>query len=288
MLLPGAGDQELMGLWVAIKTDQRVFFHQPVQSSRKLVFVGAGARFDGKGNCRFGQHRGLKEDLMGLVAQRVSGECVLELVNRTDVPGMQLRDRHRHLAFHHCQMAESLHRVAVIVLYRRVVAHYTGENLEERYMPRKRVGDRFKNIQRKRLVIGHWTSDHFCPFAVPRCRLMTIAARNRANNGMDRRGSRGYRSALNRGRRKHPQEFQQLIGCDIGQSRSEQHRKDPVLPYRLVQGGNQMFFRNGALGEILLHQLIFAFRDQFHQRLMCRFRRLQQLRRNLASLPFAI
>ena len=91
MLLPGAGDQELMGLRVAIEANQRVFFHQPVQSGGQLVFIGAGARLDRKGDRRLGQYRRLIENRLRLVSQRVSGEGVLQLGDRANVARMQFR-----------------------------------------------------------------------------------------------------------------------------------------------------------------------------------------------------
>ena len=49
-----------------------------------------------------------------------------------------------------------------------------------------------------------------------------------------------------------------------------------------MQRGNQVVFGDGALLEVLLHQLVFALGHQFHQRLMPRLRIRGQARRNLA------
>ena len=39
--LAGAGDEELVGLRVAVEADEQIFFHELVDGGRELVLVGA-------------------------------------------------------------------------------------------------------------------------------------------------------------------------------------------------------------------------------------------------------
>ena len=50
-----AGDEELVGLRVAVEADEQVFFHELVDGGRELVFVGAGFGLDGVGHGGLGR-----------------------------------------------------------------------------------------------------------------------------------------------------------------------------------------------------------------------------------------
>ena len=59
-----------------------------------------------------------------------------------------------------------------------------------------------------------------------------------------------------------------MVGGHVRQPAREQHREDAVFANRLVQRGDQVLLGNRALGEVLLHQLVFALGHQLHQRLV--------------------
>src|SRR5260370_29234073 len=50
VLLPGARNQEFLGLGIAEKSQHGVFFHQLVNARPQLVFIGAAFGLDSKGN----------------------------------------------------------------------------------------------------------------------------------------------------------------------------------------------------------------------------------------------
>ena len=99
----------------------------------------------------------------------------------------------------------------------------------------------------------------------------------------------GNRRALHRRRRIHLDEVEQMIGRPYSLCAArKQHREDAVLANRLMQRGNQMLLGNRALGEVLLHQLVFALGHQLHQRLMRALAAAVKRCRNLADLAAAI
>ena len=51
---------------------------------------------------------------------------------------------------------------------------------------------------------------------------------------------------------------------------AEEHGEDAIFADRFVQRGDQVLFGNGALLEVLFHQLVFAFGDELHQRFVAR------------------
>ena len=103
---------------------------------------------------------------------------------------------------------------------------------------------------------------------LPRCyrwkRTQLPLRRHRLQRGSVHR----KRRTLHWRRRIHLDEIEQMIGGHIGRAARKQHREDAVFADRFVQGGDQVLFGNGALGEKLLHQLVFAFGDQLHQGFM--------------------
>ena len=103
---------------------------------------------------------------------------------------------------------------------------------------------------------GWWTPDFESPestaaaVAATACSAAVLTAIGRALNG---RGSIDL------------EEVEQMIGGDVGQAAGEQHREDAVFANGFVERGDQVLLGNGALGEVLFHELVFAFGDQFHQ-----------------------
>ena len=93
-------------------------------------------------------------------------------------------------------------------------------------------------------------------------------------------------SVFGASRRVIDQEVHELVDADVSQPRSKQHRENLVFADRVMQRGNEMFFRNGAFFEELLHQLVVALGDQFHQLLVRFLGGRRQIGRDLAFFPF--
>ena len=59
-----------------------------------------------------------------------------------------------------------------------------------------------------------------------------------------------------------------MVEGHVGQAAGEQDREDAVFADGFVQRGDEVLFGDGALLEVLFHQLVFAFGDQLDQRFM--------------------
>ena len=115
-----AGEQQLVGLRIALVLDGAVFFLEAMHRRADLVFVAAALRLD-----RVRQHRLGKRDLRegdagGLVGERVVGLGVLQLGDRAEVAGLDLRHVGGRLALQRDQVAEPLLRALRGVVHRRV------------------------------------------------------------------------------------------------------------------------------------------------------------------------
>src|SRR5215831_19911953 len=62
--------------------------------------------------------------------------------------------------------------------------------------------------------------------------------------------------------------IQQVVSADVAQPGGKQHRENSVFLDGFMQGGNQVFFSDGAFIKELFHQLVFAFSDDLHQLFM--------------------
>ena len=91
VLLPGAGDQEFLGLRIAEEAQHGIFFHELVDPGPELVFVGAALGFDREGDRGLGQRDPRILNGCILVAQRVAGERVAEFGNGADVARRAVR-----------------------------------------------------------------------------------------------------------------------------------------------------------------------------------------------------
>ena len=61
-----------------------------------------------------------------------------------------------------------------------------------------------------------------------------------------------------------------MIEGHVGEAAGKKHGKDAVLANRLVERGDQVVFGDGALLEIFLHQLVFAFGDELDESFVAR------------------
>ena len=112
--------QQLLGLRIAAVADRRVFFLEAVHRRADLVFVAAALRLDGVGEHRLGKLERRERDRIGLVAERVVGERVLQLGDGAEIAGLDLRDGRLRLALQQLEMAEPLRRVLGLVVDGRI------------------------------------------------------------------------------------------------------------------------------------------------------------------------
>ena len=111
VLLAGSGDQEFLGLRIAIEAQGKIFFQQFVQRVAHAVFVVAALRFDREGDGGLGQFDRRESDRRGLVGQRVAGERVRSLATAPMSPGMQFVDRQDRLAERDADMGQAFRGV---------------------------------------------------------------------------------------------------------------------------------------------------------------------------------
>src|SRR5260370_37887087 len=83
-----------------------------------------------------------------LVAERISGQSVLELGHRSNISGMQLRDWNRRLPLHAGDVGEFFLRSAAEVLQRGFILKHARKDFEIRNSPGKRVRHRLEHIER--------------------------------------------------------------------------------------------------------------------------------------------
>ena len=150
MLLPCAGDQELLSLRIAEEAQHGVFFHQLVDTGTQFVFVGTGLGLNGKCDRRFRQPDFGILDGRRLIAQSVSGQSVFQFRDRANITGVQLGDRQSSFSLHDGNVRQLLLRIASEILQRNVVLQHAGKNLEIRNAPGKWIRNSFEDIQ------GHW------------------------------------------------------------------------------------------------------------------------------------
>ena len=56
-----------------------------------------------------------------------------------------------------------------------------------------------------------------------------------------------------------------MVEGHVGEAAGEEDREDAVFANGFVQGGDEVLFGDGALLEVLLHEFIFAFGDEFDE-----------------------
>ena len=79
-----------------------------------------------------------------------------------------------------------------------------------------------------------------------------------------------------------------MVGGDVGDAAGEQDGEDAVFANGFVERGDEVLLGDGALGEVLFHQLVFAFGDQFDQRFVGGLGRLGEAGGNFGDLAAAV
>ena len=95
-----------------------------------------------------------------------------------------------------------------------------------------------------------------------------LAASGSSAVGFDGGIADGDGRALDRRGSVDLDEVEQVIEGHVGQAAGKEDREDAVFADGLMQRGDEVLLGDGALLEVLLHQLVFAFGDQLDQRLV--------------------
>ncbi len=209
-----------------------------------LVFIGAGFRFDGKGNGRFGELRGGIVNGRGFVAESFACRGFLQLGDSANISGMKLADFGELLALNDLDMLETFRKVAIVIDKRGVIFQYAAFYLEVVYAAGERIGKRFENKEGKRLAVIVLALD-----------AVTFAAGIfEADLGV-----------LIRVRENVSKKSEQAGGADIVQRGSHQHGKDFFSDDGFADGGDEIVDGNGAFAEKLFHHFVVAFGDHFNK-----------------------
>src|ERR1051326_1647124 len=128
------------------------------------------------------------------------------------------------------------------ILQRSIVLYNPGENLE--------IAD-----PAGEWVIGGLEDVDGCGFRIGNSPLRCIPVSGRVRSRLDRLVFRGCRTELQN-------KIQQAIGSDVAQSGIDQNGKELAFSNRIVQGGDQVPFRDGSLIEEFLQQLVLSFRSE--------------------------
>ena len=140
-----AGDEELVGLRIAVEANEQVFFHELVDGGRELVLVGAALGLDGVGHGGLGGLGHIHLEVAALCTERVAGERVAELAHCAEIAGVQLGDFNGLAALHDAQVREFFLAAARVVLKRGVVLDDAADDLEERDAAGERIGHGFED-----------------------------------------------------------------------------------------------------------------------------------------------
>ena len=131
--LPLSADLKLLGHFVALELDGRIFFDDASDRAGEFVFIAARFRFDGECDRRLRIVDVRNDDGVILRGDRVTRVHVLELRHRSDVSGAQLRDRHLLFSLQQLKFADALFVIARRVPVRRVRFERSGVDAEQRY-----------------------------------------------------------------------------------------------------------------------------------------------------------
>ena len=140
-----AGDEELVGLRIAVEADEQVFFHELVDGGRELVFVGARLWLDGVGHGGLGRRGHVDLEVGAFLAERVAGERVAELAHCAEIAGVKLGDFNGLAALHDAQVRELFLAAARVVLKRGVVLDYAADDFEKGDAAGEGIGHGFED-----------------------------------------------------------------------------------------------------------------------------------------------
>ena len=202
VLLSVAGEQKLFGLRIAVEVERGIFLEDSMYRRAEAVFIVASLRFNRVGDSGYRHHRFRIGDRMGLVAERVARQGILELGDGGQITGVDRSDGLEFLAKDEADARETLGRSAVVVVHIVVVPQNAGNDFEITDSPGEGVRNGLVYEHRLRFTIGNR----------PACIPFSLAY-------AARRGSR----------REGSQEIEHRVGSDVVNRRGADDREDLLL-----------------------------------------------------------
>src|SRR6185437_8609919 len=95
-------------------------------------------------------------DFRSLNPDRVTGVSLAELGDGADVAGMELGNLNGFAALHNAEMGEFFGTAAGVIFKSRVIADDAADDFEEAYAAGERIGHRFEDEYRRRLLVVHF------------------------------------------------------------------------------------------------------------------------------------
>ena len=141
MLLAGAGEQELLRLWVARETQRGILFHDFMNGDADFVLIGAGFRLDGKRDGRLRELRVRIENSGGFVAEGFAGSGFFQLGDGANVTGVEFADLGELFALHDLDVLKTLGKIAVVVEQGRIVFQNAAFHFEIVDAAGERIGE---------------------------------------------------------------------------------------------------------------------------------------------------
>ncbi len=166
---------------------------------------------------------------------------------------MEFRNFDGLAALHHGQMREALLVAAGVVFDGGIVFDNAADDFEEADAAGEGVGHGLEDHQRERLAVGDFAVGHGSGVGA---------------GGVDGWGADGDGSALNGRGDVGLDEVEQVVEGHVAEAAAEEHGEDAVFADGLMQRGDQVLPGERAGVEVLLHQLVFAFRYELDQRLV--------------------
>ena len=157
--LAGAGEEEVVGLGVAVEAELEIFFHELVEGGGELVFVGAGFGLDGVGHGGLGRGDGVDAEVVAADAEGVAGLRDAELGDDTEVAGMELGDFDELAALHDADVGEALGLGAGVVFERGFVADAAADDFEEGDAAGEGVDEGFVDVEGGGFGVGEGAED---------------------------------------------------------------------------------------------------------------------------------
>ncbi len=151
VLLAAAGEQEFLGLRIAIEAQRLIFFQDALDGVAQAVFILAALGRNGKRDGRLRQmHRVISDDGR-LVAERVAGDGLFELRDGADIAGLEFGNGLNSLALQRADVRQTFGDAAAGVDEIGVVLDHARNHFEVSDAAGKGIGNRFEHEGRRRL-----------------------------------------------------------------------------------------------------------------------------------------
>ena len=248
MLLPRATEQKFFGLRVAAETQGEIFLQNFMNGHADAVLVGAGFGLDRKSDGGFGDaRRGMKSG-GALVAESFAGGGFLELGDAADIAGVEFVNFAGGFSLGHLDVLKTLLRAAIKIGEGGIIFQDAGHYFEVGDAAGEGIGEGFKNKNGKRLGRGDLAFDDFA-----------FVIRSFVAGGVAADGGRG---------KNRDHQIQDRVAADVVEGGTKHDREKALGDDRFAEPDDEIVYRQSALVEKFLHELVVAFGDEFHQRFM--------------------